>query len=46
MDWYCSGSGGPVGGLAVEGYLPEGIVSDEVRDDLTKLGWKIVPYDD
>lgn len=46
MDWYCSGMGGPVGGMAVEGYLPEGIVSDEVLQDLTKLGWKVVPYDD
>ena len=46
MDWYCSGMGGPVGGMAVEGYLPEGIVSDEVLEDLTKLGWKVVPYND
>ena len=46
MDWYCSGMGGPVGDMAVEGYLPEGVVSDEVLEDLTKLGWKFVPYDD
>lgn len=46
MDWYCSGMGGPVGGMAVEGYLPEGVVSDELLEDLTKLGWKVVPYDD
>lgn len=46
MDWYCSGTGGPLGGMAVEGYLPEGMVSDEVLEDLTKLGWKVVPYDD
>lgn len=46
MDWYCSGMGGPVGGMAVEGYLPEGVVSEEVLEDLTKLGWKVVPYDD
>lgn len=46
MDWYCSGMGGPVGGMAVEGYLPEGIVSDEFLADLTKLGWKIIPYED
>lgn len=46
MDWYCSGMGGPVGGMAVEGYLPEGVVSDEVLEDLTKLGWKVVPYDE
>ena len=46
MDWYCSGMGGPVGGMAVEGYLPEGVVSEEVLEDLTKLGWKVVPYND
>ena len=46
MDWYCSGSGGPIGGMAFSGYLPEGEVSDEIEDDLKILGWKIVPYDD
>ena len=46
MDWYCSGSGGPLGGMAILGYLPEGVVSDEIETDLLKLGWKIVPYDD
>ena len=45
MDWYCTGSGGPVGGMAIEGYLPEGVVSEEIEDDLKTLGWKIVPYD-
>jgi hypothetical protein len=46
MDWYCSGMGGPVGGMAVAGYLPEGVVSDEIEDDFKKLGWKIIPYED
>ena len=46
MDWYCSGSGGPLGGMELEGYLPEGVVSDEIEADFLKLGWKIVPYDD
>ena len=45
MDWYCSGSGGPLGGMELEGYLPEGLVSDEIEDDFKKLGWKIVPYE-
>ena len=45
MDWYCTGSGGPVGGMAMEGYLPEGVVSEEIEDDLKTLGWKIVPYE-
>ena len=46
MDWYCSGSGGPLGGMAIMGYLPEGVVSEEIEDDFKKLGWKIVPYED
>lgn len=46
MDWYCSGYAGPTGDMTIEGYLPEGIVSDEIKDDLFKLGWKIVPYED
>ena len=46
MDWYCSGIGGPTGDMGVPGYLPEGVVSDEVKEDLLKLGWKIIPYDD
>jgi hypothetical protein len=46
MDWYCSGSGGPLGGMELEGYLPEGVVSDEIETDFLKLGWKIVPYAD
>lgn len=45
MDWYCTGSGGPVGGMAMEGYLPEGVVSEEIEDDLKTLGWKIVSYE-
>ena len=46
MDWYCSGSGGPMGGMELAGYLPEGVVSDEIEADFLTLGWKIVPYAD
>jgi hypothetical protein len=46
IDWYCSGSGGPLGGMTVQGYLPEGVVSDEIEDDFLQLGWKIIPYAD
>ena len=45
MDWYCSGYAGPTGEMTREGYLPEGIVSEEIEDDIKTLGWKIVPYD-
>jgi hypothetical protein len=42
IDWYCSGIGeglgnGDLGGT--KGYVPEGTVTDEVREDLFKLGW-------
>jgi hypothetical protein len=45
IDWYCSGIGG---GLSMEdtqpdGYVPEGCITDEVRHDLQRLGWAIVP---
>jgi len=50
MDWYCSGMGG-FSALADEtdndakelfdrlGYVPEGEITDEIREDLFKLGW-------
>lgn len=46
MDWYCSGMGGPLGDTGMKGYLPEGVVSDEIKDDLLKLGWLIIPDDE
>lgn len=39
MAFYCSGIGD------IEGYLPEGTVSDEIRKDLGELGWTIKPYE-
>lgn len=57
MDWYCSGMGG-LAALPDEtddeaqsnfnkrGYVPEGVVTDEIRADLLTLGWQPVPYDD
>jgi len=49
MDYYCSG----MGGFAVEGqdpssyyeenhYVRESEVTDEIREDLLKLGWVVV----
>lgn len=46
MDWYCSGKGGPMGGMEAHGYLQEGTVSKEVEEDLKILGWLVVPYND
>jgi hypothetical protein len=50
MDWYCSGMGG-FAALADETdddakelfdrlrYVPEGVVTDEIKEDLKKIGW-------
>jgi len=35
-DFYCSGR------LGHEGFVPEGEVTDEVRSDLSMLGWSVV----
>lgn len=57
MDWYCSGMGG-LKALEEEdeeqvkaefesrGYVPESVVTDEIRNDLLQLGWQPVPYND
>jgi hypothetical protein len=39
IDWYCSGMG------KKEGYVPESVVTDEIRLDLMKLGWIVRPYE-
>jgi hypothetical protein len=47
MDWYCSGMGGLATYDEKEGeeymlrqkYVPEGVVTDEIREDFAKLGW-------
>jgi hypothetical protein len=42
MDWYCSGIGEGLGNGDADGsrgYVPEATVTDEVREDLLKLGW-------
>lgn len=56
IDWYCSGMGGLNreydGDETNEqwqertGYVPEGIVTEEIERDLNKLGWTPIPYDD
>ena len=48
LDWYCSGMGG---GLSYDdeitpGYVPESTVTEEIREDLNKLGWHPVPWED
>ena len=41
MDWYCSG----IGLADISGDVREGIVTDEIREDLLRVGW-IVRADD
>jgi hypothetical protein len=49
IDWYMSGMGGmsdydtdPVEWAARTGFVPEGNVTEEIEDDLYKLGWLVV----
>jgi hypothetical protein len=37
IDWYCSGMG-----KNDEGFVPESAVTDEIRQDLKKLGWVVI----
>ena len=45
IDWYCSGMGGlsynPNEDLK-QGYVPESLVTDEIRADLFQLGWQVI----
>jgi hypothetical protein len=56
IDWYCSGMGGINREYDGEesneqwqrrtGYVPEGTVTDEIREDFARLGWAPVPWSD
>jgi hypothetical protein len=57
IDWYCSGIGNEEYGHGLDGtkpeldedgrtYVPESVITDEIRDDLAKLGWVGFPYKD
>lgn len=51
IDWYCSGIGNAETGYGLDhrrgnGYVPEGCITDEIRNDLQQLGWAIVPGGD
>jgi hypothetical protein len=57
INWYCSGMGG-LGGdwdkdsetfeqwQARTKYVPEGVVTEEIQEDLKKLGWVAVEWDE
>lgn len=48
LDWYCSGMGQGLGNgdeFGTKGYVPEGVITDEIREDLARLGWHPVDED-
>lgn len=56
IDWYCSGMGGLNQEFDAKetneewskrtGYVPEGVITDEIREDFKQLGWGVVPGGD
>lgn len=57
IDWYCSGMGGLSGSYDPDSetfeqwqsrtkYVPEGCITDEIRNDLQRLGWAVAPGGD
>lgn len=44
IDWYCSGILDP--GVPADGFVPEMVVTDEIREDLFRLGWVVISDDD
>lgn len=47
MDWYCSGIGGGLGNGdedGTKGYVPEGEVTDAIRQDFARIGWHPSPW--
>lgn len=49
IDWYCSGIRGDYAEDPEEDekkYVPEGMITDEIRNDLQRLGWAVAPDGD
>jgi hypothetical protein len=49
IDWYCSGIGDGLGNGdadGTKGYVAEGALTDEIKEDLKQLGWVPVEWDD
>ena len=45
INWYCSGIGGGLGNGdedGTKGYVSESVVTEEIKDDLYKLGWLVI----
>ena len=48
IDWYCSGMGSGLGNGdedGTKGYVSESVVTDEIREDLLRLGWRVCDDD-
>jgi len=47
MNWYCSGIMSPEeeDGGTKTGYVSESVVTDEIREDLKKIGWNVIDDD-
>jgi len=50
VDWYCSGIGSETTGYGLTGaegtgYVPESVVTEEIENDLKKLGWLVLDVD-
>jgi hypothetical protein len=46
IDWYCSGiQGEPDADWVDLGHVPEGTVTDQIREDLFRLGWIVLDTD-
>ena len=50
IDWYCSGIGNAESGYGLDhrqakGYVPEKVVTEEIQNDLKKLGWIVLDED-
>jgi hypothetical protein len=43
LNWYCSGIMNE--GTYIEAYVPEGTVTEEIEEDLRKLGWQVLDND-
>jgi hypothetical protein len=49
INWYCSGIGDGLGNGdpdGIKGYIAEGVVTDEIKEDLKRLGWVPVQWDE
>lgn len=47
IDWYCSGMGIGLGNgdeSGIKGYVSEGHVTDEIKEDFKKLGWIAIEW--